>query len=407
MIRRFELRTRREIIGKQGMDITRKFYIDPYSHHPIVVAALVGGIVDSARKKPNADPYYPFCYCVGVEVEAVDEMQSCGDPSTGFVHKDAASVQEDYNKIRDALNSKEVLMGANLNGLATVRADLPADAVSETGGWITARYKPLVSGLARYVSGDGDENVGIVQLGKNQPAKPIRYNPGNNDADAFDYVDPLLVPQRKFVSNPRSLFFVSDGKAGAKCEFETLTTQAYAVFTVRRVMVRNVPIKTIAKLMGKVNAQAQIIGEYTFPPECMRFNGCEPTKIVMPNKTGGLTTWFDLQYSFDINLTYDQCYKSGWVWNLAGIPMPGLCVFEQDYAGWNRILANAVTNDPSGTLPLEWAPLAYYPVASKEALIQTQVPWFPDNMRPQYPWAESTEDIGDEGFGKLFDWSSE
>ena len=397
MIYTFEQRSRHEYVTTTGTEIVKKYFLDPFSDINIVKAALLGGIDDNKRRKPARDMYLPYCYCTDVETELLDERQSCGGNTLGFVP--AASnnqAKADFDKIVAALKVKENMPGANLQALTHSSGSWTEVSRQTTGCWITARYKPLVCADGVVYAGKASQPVWVIK----DKQSPL----GASEIDAFDVVDPVISPQTTYISVPRGLHFINDGLLGrAVGDIDAQLAQAFGTFTLRSVMRPSVPSHTIAKLAGKVNTTNNTFGEFTFPPETLRFRGCDPHKVVVCNYDGTKNIWWDLTFIFDVNWNYGKVYSSG-TWNpmeLIGANFISPLKYELDYSGWNRILANGL--DAFGPIAFEYAPLAYYRVGSSDSVWQSANPFYPQTLVAQYPYAE---DIFDDGFHKLFEWSA-
>lgn len=387
MIRRFEQRSRREYITPQGTEIVRKFFLDPYVDHPIVMSALLGGVdqVDAlfVRRKPNQDPYYKYCYCNHAEVELVDDRQCCGDESVGFKAVESPQqLEDDFLKVQTALNNKERMPGAH--DLTQV-----SPYETETGCWITARYKPLVR-VEGYVQGGISSTHEVPE---DKVLHVVDDKTQNDEIDAFDVLDPIITPIARFISIPRGLYFVVKDIAYFELLQEAIATQAFATFTIRRHMVPKVPSVTISKLQGKVNSEEAKFGDLVFPKETLRFMGCDTQKIVVPNKDGGANVFYDLLYKFDVNWTYDLLDNELSQTKPALIP---------GYVGWNRALAcyKAFTS-----LAAEKLPLAYYRIGYKHSAWQNKFNLTGD-VNMQFPAADG-DDVYPMGFLQLFEWDAE
>jgi len=420
MIRTFECRSRRVITTVEGTEITKRYYLDPYTEQNTVLAALLGGVDfldgEYTRRYPTYDTYMPWCYCVHAEVDQLSELQCSGGPTLGFNSRDSkdfadkfdemAPTEEwgaDFDNVRKALLTVETMPGANLEPLQASNLldgrHVPhkgdswevdsSNTSNTTGCWITAKFRPIIC------------TTGTVATGlPTQPTRTIGW--GDDKVSPFDVVDPQLVPISKFVSVPHGLFFIiNDNEIGLPIGQEALQAQAFATFTIRRLMCPSVPISTIAKLMGKTNVTWNQFGaNFRFAPETMRFAGAEPTKRIVPNPNGTANVFWDILYKWDINLTYDQMYVSGRKFNFWPL---GLLPIQKriGYVGWNRVLLNFESSPGN-----EVAPLMYYRVGSKEGIWQAPF-GFPglETIRMQYPWAELPT-LYTNGFGRLFDWDA-
>jgi len=362
IITKFEQRSRRELNTNDGIEIVRKFYLEPYDAHPWVVSALLGGISadGKSRRKPSRDTYYPFCYCTSAEVDVLDDRMFSDSPTTGYSQGNEGDPLE---KVSEALLVKEL----NFAG-GTPQSYQPH---TTKGAWITARYRPLIR-----IDGS------IYHDGTNYT---VSDNPQNaNQIDAFDVLDPLLVPIQKFVSVPRGLVF--DVAPLLSFDQETQTSQSFGVFTLRRFMVPSIPTTTIGTMQGKVNQNAMDFGTYHFPAETMRFRGCDPKKIAVPNSDGSINVFYDLLYTWDINMTFGSRY----------IGTVSEAKWEKAFVGWNCALGNYTIGKA-----YEFMGLGYYRVGSIDSTWR-MLNWV-SPISPQYPAAEL---VDTKGFMALFDWSA-
>jgi hypothetical protein len=250
------------------------------------------------------------------------------------------------------------------------------------GCWITARFRPLVR-VDGYVQ-NGSEFNKMVSDGSGQTV------------DAFDYLDPLLTPLQKFVSIPRGLYMVMGGNPVVKVAEEAQQSQSFGIFTIRRYLVPKIPSQTIAKLQGKVNQYDMTFGDYRFPPETLRFRGCEPRKIIITNIDGSQNIFYDLLYTFDVCLTYDLVDVG------TGNFVSYAPAYAPDYVGWNRILCTSTIS--FGGLTGEKYLLAYYRVGTRDSAWQMNPV---ANAKMQFPLADGKDVIADgSGFMALFNWTA-
>jgi hypothetical protein len=151
-------------------------------------------------------------------------------------------------------------------------------------------------------------------------------------------------------------------------------------------MVPSIPTTTIGTMQGKVNGGSMQFGTYRFPAETMRFRGCDPIKISIPNADGTQNVFYDLLYTWDINMTYGSRY----------IGSATEANWEKAFVGWNCVLGNYTIGKM-----YEFMQLGYYRVGSVDSTWQN-VNW-KSPISPQYPAAEL---VDSKGFMKLFEWSA-
>jgi hypothetical protein len=360
IITKFEQRGRKETLTADGTEVIRTFYLEPYHAHPIIVAALRGGVTTQGRRKPARDTYYPYCYCTSVDVSIDNDLMFADSPTTGYSQ---GNEDDPLSKAQVALRTKELNFAAGL----------PQSYEYHTpkGAWITARYVPLIK-IDDYIYHAGTKyNV-------------VDNADGPNEIDAFDVLDPLLTPIQKFVSVPRGLVF--DVAPLLSFDQETQISQSYGVFTLRRYMVPTIPSITIGLMQGKVNQDEMVFGTYRFPAETMRFRGCDPRKIIVPDVDGNQNVFYDLLYTWDVNMTYGSRYIGTWKESK----------WEKAFIGWNCALGNYTIGEA-----IEYMGLGYYRVGSIDSTWQ-MFNWS-SPISPQYPAAEL---VDAKGFMKLFEWGA-
>ena len=201
---RFERQSRRVHTSNSGIEIVREFYCEPYESHVTVLQALQGSVDNNGdRVLPAHDPFITTCYCT----EAVAEY---GDP-------------------RVVSNLPRLEAAGDLAAQLAKKDDLPAGVV---GAKITAHYRPLITA---YKSKDAE--------------KP--------DPKIFDYIDPTFTPGTEQLPWPNGVF--CNVNIGPLQHSISLTgySHPYAVpvteFTIRRLLVKEVPWDAINERLHKVN----------------------------------------------------------------------------------------------------------------------------------------------------------
>jgi len=351
-INRLECRERTIRASHDGTEIVRTFYVDPYEAHTVVLSALLGAVEPDPndatkyiRRKPAEDSWFDNFYCTDAWVEQVDQQAMAASPSLGVYppgNYSASQLRGFISNVGLGLTHRE-----EPTGITRARLDVnDAQSTSDAGCFIRASFKPLIHETpTTWTSGD----TGTATA-----------------PDAFDFVDPLLIPLTKIVSPGIGMkYTLVDRILYANVGSEGFVTQPMHQFTIRRLMIGKPPLMTIGKLKGKINSSDMTLGNFLFPAKTLRFDDCEVVKRAVPYSDGTedrLTVWYDLLYIFTWNSIYDYYYDD-------------LGEFQLDYVTWNRILG--VPQMPILGLPifipdpvggLEFAPLSYYPVGWKPTM---------------------------------------
>lgn len=367
-INRLECRERTIRASHDGTEIVRTFYVDPYEAHTVVLSALLGAVEPDPndatkfiRRKPAEDSWYENFYCTDAWVEQVSPEAMAASPSLGMYPPGNYSVDDFRGFISNLYDDS---FGEKPGGITIkTRGVDNAQSTSDSGCFIRAVFKPLICELpTMWTSGDTGTNVA---------------------PDAFDFVDPLLIPITKTVSTGIGLKYLLGNTAWyPSVGSEGFITQPMQQFTIRRLMCPSVPVTTIATLKGKINGGQFDIGQYKFPPETLRFDDCDVVKRAVPYSDGnanGLNVWYDLLYVFTWNTIWDE-YLIG-----RGI-RDG---YTHGYVTWNRILGvpkmsilgkDVVVAKPGGAF-LEEAPISYYPVGWKSTIFGDYRPLYLEDRK--------------------------
>jgi len=276
--------------SNSGIEILRKFHIQPYESHPDFIKTLQG-YIDGNRKRqtPCRDPYIPVCYCTECEIN--------------FSHADATSSTQSIDGIDGTL--KEKLEGG--------KVDAPKQKETTEGGTagaiVTAHYRPLITAWK-----SKDEN------------KP--------DDDVFDWLDPIMIPGTRQIPWPSGLHTNATrpilwDKISVPDDIASPLSVGVDDVFVRRILLPRLPRHTIQQCEGCVNFDTFPAANHPagsdgspFPrcrPRTLRFIGAESSNMM---DTAG-NRWFEVKYHFQrvshwTNRLIDADGKigEGWVtWN--------------------------------------------------------------------------------------------
>lgn len=354
LISKLEIKERQEHIGNTGMEITRLFYVEPYEAHTELIALLLGSVQfgikgQSVRTDPMTDSYYDFCYCTDTSLNRQHPDAMCSDPSLGIT---PTSDQDDVTRIIKTHREK-------------------AGGATNLGVYINATFKPLVF-TDPSDTGSQDVNWDRTRFSKwdmaNPQMEPITKIANVGKTAKFlvaDYTSDFALPATPPVGSLLTPY--------ASFDSDAFITQPMSTFTIERRMCASVPLETIARLKGKVNAAPINFGNgYYFPAECLRFDEATIVKRTVPRVDGTLDIWFDITYQFTFNSIWDEywdeeanTYKQGYVtWNRAiGCPAAG-CTFGLSPA----VIGGGVVMGGTPTI----AHTAYYPVGWKSSVFGFQ-----------------------------------
>ena len=343
-----EIKERRERVTNNGMEIQRKFYVEPYTAKQELIAALLGTVEADPghpsdatywkRNLPCPDSYYAFCYCTETALDEQHPLAMSGAKSLGVTSSMTPA------QLIERLSIAEKAYGAGPD------VDL--------GAYIWATFKPV-----RYA-------VPPIAVGDPQAWNSSRYS-------SFDLINPTLTPFAKTASVGKNLkFTVTDYTLDldvlpfGSLDSDAFITQSFSEFTVERRMVRNPPRELIAKFKGKVNEEKfSLGGPYVFEAQTLRFDDADIQPRVSIDATGAPNIWYDIVYHF----TYNSIYAR--YWNGSG--------FTTGYVTWNRVLGCPMSGLPllSSWMPIQLLPggsdfeyaafTSYYPVGWKEATFAT------------------------------------
>lgn len=320
-ITKLEIKERREYVTSTGMEVQRRFYVEPYEAHTELMAILLGRVAENGtRIYPDQDSYYRACFCCEVQL---DEQ-----------HPLAFSSVDTYS---GAATPEAILV-------KTAKKEKP----SNIGCYMWATYKPMRFALP-LTSG----------------ASTVAFNPAR--FSAFDMVNPLMVPFQKTASvGKNAKFTVEDNNAFGleilpygSMDSDAFITQSFAKFTIERRMLAYPPYQMISLFKGKVNEYQMNFGPpFIFDAQTLRFDDAEIIPRISFDTTGYRNIWYDVVYSFSYNAILDR------YWNGSD--------FTTGLVTWNRVLGCPMCGiwGTSSWLPIklptgQMATTAYYPVGWK------------------------------------------
>lgn len=250
-----------------GIEIIRKFYVEPYDAHAEVIKSLRGYIKDGKRVAPCHDPYITNCFCTDARVEDIDPDAWCS----------ANSIDE--GKLEAVLQKKKS---------------------PKAGATIVATYRPMITAW------------------KN-----------DDDDERFDWLDPLVQPGIRQVPWPQGLFAAVDSAlfgddiTAVPKEVASPLGVTVSDITIRRILVPEIKWEVLQQCANCVNIVNFPGPGYRGLPDCqprtLRFDGANVENMI---DTEG-QRWYQLNYHFKwidhwSNRLHDGKGKktSGWVtWN--------------------------------------------------------------------------------------------
>lgn len=334
---RLEVMDRQVTCAHMGTEIVTRFYVEPYSAYSYVLQMLLGSFAaDGTRIKPACDSFLPDCYCDEATVEPLStDLFGMGQSLTV---EPGLKVGVDWtdSEIRQVLQAEPSTQSVwAVNGAA---------ANQQAGAVIRAVYHPLIT----------------------EPLTTAQHTNtyGEWTPDAFDFVDPQLHPLTKVVSCGAQLKYLLPAAVYPKVGSEGFVTQPMQQFSIRRIQVKDIPVKTINRLLGKVNAIEFGIGQFVFPPATLRFDEAQVEKRAVPKADGTMNVWYDIMYLFTWNTIYEEYWQN--VYDEQGVIISG--DFQgPGYVGWNRVLGSPSApiiglpiNPKTQALSIDGAPIAYY-----------------------------------------------
>ena len=282
-----------------GIEIVRRFYIEPYESHPEFLTILRGSVSKPGdqwiRTPPSHDPYIPNCYCNEARVDFAHEDAMASSPSIQDVGGVRASLEDHQEK--------------------------PAEGTA--GAIVTAHYRPLITAW------DGEDNLGHSRW----DWLDWRIDPG---------VRQLPWPDGLFVNGP-----LWDWPTAVPTEAGAPIAVCLHEFSIRRILVPQIPWEMIQMCAGCVNRDVfptippvnQVLP--TFPPRTLKFNGVTQQCMVDPNGK----RWYELTYHFSWINQWDAWItdahgnkESGWItWNHVFIHPEALFGLIGEYTGWYEV----------------------------------------------------------------------
>ena len=221
------------------------------------------------------------------------------------------SAGDELNAIQAALSSPAIFNGPWSLDPATGQFKSPPPNVSQCGAYIEAIFRPLTT-CYKFPDSSAISNSDRIK--------------------AFDYLDPQWNLCSKTIPTGKSLQVLHyKSLSSTPLGEDGLITETWREFTIRRVMCPSVPWQTIAALTNRINQSAYtpafctiLSGNNTFPARCLRYDGAEVVRRIMPTCTYDGTTifaqdgipttapmyWYDIVHKFSwrtlVNYWTDQ-----------------------------------------------------------------------------------------------------
>ncbi|MBU0982876.1 MAG: hypothetical protein KKA42_03335 [candidate division Zixibacteria bacterium] len=242
-------------VSNSGIDVERRFYIEPYSYHPEVLKALMGSVTavkkEWKRVPPARDPWIPNCYCSEAMVTLADVDAMTSSPG----------LDEDGDN--DTL----------LKRLENVR-EAPADG--SVGAFVHAHYRPLITAW------------------QSDSASDVHPE--------FDWMDYQSTPGVRQMPWPEGLYVFHSGLSAQVPDTVGFPfTVPVATLTVRRMLLPEIP-------WDKIDAAAGCVNNKTFPPDnsnvSARIPSCPARTLKFENAqvTNQIDTegnrWYEVTYTF-------------------------------------------------------------------------------------------------------------
>ena len=252
--------------SNDGIDIERKFYFEPYSSHPDVLAVFLGSVQGQAgewtRNPPVHDPWIENCYCDEARVTFADAEVMTSTPSIMADGRDTIKKWVEDIKEQPALGT--------------------------AGAILTAHYRPLITAWEYDEADEADD-----------PQKP-----------EFDWMDYESMPGIRQMPWPEGLYVNHKGASSHVPHTVGFPfTVPIATITIRRILVPEIP-------WDKIDAVAGCVNKEVWPPEnsevAKRLPSCPPrtckfenAKVTNQIDTGG-SRWYELTYTFTRINQYDR-----------------------------------------------------------------------------------------------------
>jgi len=241
-------------VSNSGIDIERRFYIEPYSYHPEVLKTLLGSatIVKKvlSRVPPARDPWIRNCYCTEAMITLADSDAMAGSPG-----------------LEDGGNNTLI------KKLENVRE---APKEGSAGAFVLAHYRPLITAW------EGT-------------------NPGTTHPE-FDWIDYSVTPGVRQMPWPEGLYVYHQGNSAAVPDTVGFPfTVPVNTLSIRRMLLPEVPWEAIDAAAGCVNKNAWPPDNSAVskripqsPPRTLKFENAEVTNQV--DMEGN--RWYEVTYTF-------------------------------------------------------------------------------------------------------------
>jgi hypothetical protein len=238
-----EIRDRMARITSTGSEVIVKWYCEPASAAPIVIAQMLGGIsgmpssTSATRVVPAYDYAFPYCYCVSAQEVPLDSRSiTSSPPATAIVDPDITNTT---NSIGQALQSPAIFDGPLSCNLSTNEKYQQPDTQGGTVGcYIEATYRPLYSAYAYNFPGSSKDPTAPASIDRQV---------------SFDYIDPQFHPGSKTFDVSTSLNPLLYAFKTQQLQQGGLLTETWHEFTIRRVLCPSVPFYTIQLLANRIN----------------------------------------------------------------------------------------------------------------------------------------------------------
>lgn len=230
---KLEQLSRTEHTSTSGMDITRKFYYEPYEEYKDVTRVLQGTVKKGAgegalwkRTFPARDTFVKNAYC--------------NEVLTNHAHPDSLAASQFSLSSDVGLAPGEVPAANLIDQLQDVPETLLDGAA---GAVITAHYRPVITAWQPEDTGD--------------PGAPP-FDPDDPPTEIWDWLDPVFTPGVRFIPWVDGLF-VTQNVGGVKIPRPVPDNVATPIglpvvdLAIRRTLVGELPIETMGQLAGAVN----------------------------------------------------------------------------------------------------------------------------------------------------------
>ncbi len=280
-ITKLESRSRTVHVAWDGLEIQREFHVIPFGSGPAFVEALQGSVFREpdgqwVRRLPAVDPFYSYCYCNEARIDQIDPAkESIGVSPSLDLH-----IDENEPVIPNVVNYERVMTAVN---------ETKEEAAG--GCFVHASYRPLISAYT-------PPSEGALELHRSR---------------MFDWIDPQWLPGFKTVAWPDGMgvivrHWITGLPAGVSLPegVADQVTVPISEFSVRRLLIGNVPWDTISGLSNCVNSSdwpvTNAIGadhirfKELFKKGTLKFDGAEIVEHYSPASLDGF--WYEIIYHF-------------------------------------------------------------------------------------------------------------